>query len=616
MLNELHDLARSLKAAQVSMCSWHNYFTSCPKTLATYHLFLDSSGLVTDLEPIKDRERIVLIRKWDVPGQGTSFPAFNVLPLFEPRTESDKKAAVDLRKEIVSKSPPTCDEIKQRIDAMCAASNSLWVKKEPSRITKCLTLIPNEVAKMLGSPLDEFRSITELIARVRKLTAESLHSRLGAIVIDKIVETPSAAAEWFDLLFFHSGKKPAKSSLIAEVSDRSMYPYPATHERVQAWMNSRFQDDKQQADTEGGQSALADDIFAMPAIGLDETFPSVRVQSAIGDVKLRAMSSEHLCQRRYGFADAQSCRVGQPSRREMKTALEWIAHPDRREKTWCDVSSLTGVKGVLFAYPSELVETELAGMIVGIDAESDPDGARFEACAARVTASLTELVRKQPHEALTTEVRVFVLTKPDGFRTKVLSSGRYSVERLLASANEWMACCRNRPPILIRQFGAQKDDKPNWAEPFIPYPAEVVSCLNTAWARAGTHAEQVPGFGIGDGLGLLLEDGVVLKAIATRALRTLITNSLSLVLALGQAHRQGLVHPMGKKYGKQALLLPSIFGLFLAKLGRLKGDYMKGPPFLVGLLWMNPWLPVNLFLLRKPPDQKLLAPRLMARVPL
>lgn len=56
------------------------------------------------------------------------------------------------------------------------------------------------------------------------------------------------------------------------------------------------------------------------------------------------------------------------------------------------------------------------------------------------------------------------------------------------------------------------------------------------------------------------------------------------MLALGQAQQQGLVHPMGKKYGKQALLLPSIFGLLLAKLGRLKGDYMKGPPFLVGRL--------------------------------
>jgi hypothetical protein len=30
--------------------------------------------------------------------------------------------------------------------------------------------------------------------------------------------------------------------------------------------------------------------------------------------------------------------------------------------------------------------------------------------------------------------------------------------------------------------------------------------------------------------------------------------------------------------------LTSIFGLLLAKLGRLKGDYMKGPPFLVGRL--------------------------------
>jgi hypothetical protein len=85
-------------------------------------------------------------------------------------------------------------------------------------------------------------------------------------------------------------------------------------------------------------------------------------------------------------------------------------------------------------------------------------------------------------------------------------------------------------------------------------------------------------------LGLLLERGPVLHAIAARAVRTLVANSLSLVLALGWSHAQGLVHPMGKKYGKHALLVPSIFGLLLAKLGRLKGEYMKGPPFLVGRL--------------------------------
>jgi hypothetical protein len=82
----------------------------------------------------------------------------------------------------------------------------------------------------------------------------------------------------------------------------------------------------------------------------------------------------------------------------------------------------------------------------------------------------------------------------------------------------------------------------------------------------------------------LLERAQVLHAIATRAIRTILTNSLSLVLALGQAHQQGLAHSMGRKYSKQAIVLPSIFGLLLAKLGRLKGDYMKGPPFLVGRL--------------------------------
>ena len=594
MLNELHDLAKSLKAAQVSMSSWHNYFTSCPKGPATYYLFVDPLGQVTDLEPIRDRERIVSIRKWDIPGQGTSFPAFNVLPLFEPKTETDKKAAGDLRKVIVSKSPPSRDEIKQRLEAIHAASNSLWMKKEPLRITKCLTLIPNDVAKMLGTAPKEFSSITDLIARVSKLTVKSLHARLVTIVIGKIVETPSAAADWFDVLFFHSGKKATKLSLIAELSDRSAFAYPANHERVQGWMNSRFQEDKLPDDNEGGQSIAADytdDVFAMPAIGLDETFPSVRFQSAIGDVKLRAMSSEHPCQRRYGFADSQSCRVGQVSRDEMKTALEWIGDADRRGKTWSDVSSLTGKKGVLFAYPSQLVESELAGLaglIVGLDDRVDRDGAKFEQCARRVTTSLTELVRKQPHEAPTTEIRVFVLTKPDGFRTKVLSSGRYSVERLLMSANEWMACCRNVPSIWIRQCGEKKGDKPCWVEPFIPYPAEVVICLNTAWERAGTHAQPVPGFGIGDGLGLLLEDGVVLKAIATRAIRTLVPNSLSLVLALGFLRSQDIKELIKKRHPalahKQSRLLPSIFGLLLAKLGRLKGKYMKGPPFLVGRL--------------------------------
>jgi hypothetical protein len=318
----------------------------------------------------------------------------------------------------------------------------------------------------------------------------------------------------------------------------------------------------------------------MPAVRLDDAFPAVRLP-VLGNVILRSMSSESPCQRRYGLADSDSCRVGQVSRQKMKNALEWIGSPDRRDRTWCDVSALAGVRTVLFAYPSKEPEIapELAGMIGGGDDQDDPS-AQFEACALRVTASLTALA----HEAPTTEVRVFVLAKPDGFRTKVLHSRRYAVGRLLESAEQWKIGCSNLPALKIRRFGEHGGDKPFWADPLVPFPGEVIWCLGTAWERSGTHAEAVPGFGIGDGLTLLLERGVALRVTVVRAVRALLSNSASLLLALGQAHHQGLAHSIRKSNAKQALLLPSVIGLLLWKLGREKGDYMKSPAFLVGRL--------------------------------
>lgn len=594
MLNELHDLAQSLKAVDVAVDSWHRHFTNCPKAV-TYHALLDQNGDLVSLEPIRERERIERLRKWEV-GAGFSYPAFNVPPLLVASTARIKERMAAFKKAITGKKPPDAEWVQCRLQRIGLLSVSGWRtnaradkgRDEWDKVQKCLTTIPQKLRTILGEPPKSCRAIGELIERSQKSSADKFFNQLRGWLERQIQADPANAGEWFDLLFLHGAKKAVKACLVLEVSDRSAFDSPANHKNVQAWINQclhahdavEVKPKRQRATV-----SLSQDAYAGTAERLSDKFPMVNLP-VLGKVNLRAMHKDSQCQFRYGVAESESFPVGMPTRQAMKDALQWIGDLGRRNKTWCDVSSLNGKKGLLFAYPSRLPEVapELAGLIVGFLDDADPDGARFEACAARVTTSLTELVRKQPHESPTTEIRVFVLTKPDGFRTKVLNSGRYSVERLLNSANEWMACGRNVPSLLIRQFGANKGDKPIWSEPFIPYPVEVVSCLNTAWERAGTHAEQVPGFGIGDGLGLLLEDGVVLKAIATRALRTLITNSLSLVLALGHAHRQGLVHPMGKKYEKQAILLPSIFGLLLAKLGRLKGDYMKGPPFLVGRL--------------------------------
>jgi hypothetical protein len=238
---------------------------------------------------------------------------------------------------------------------------------------------------------------------------------------------------------------------------------------------------------------------------------------------------------------------------------------------------------MLIAYPSELPSQtpELAGLFCGVEEKlSDPDGSLFETCARRVIRTL----EGRPSDLDEDDLHVIILTKPDGFRTKVLHSSRYTLQHLLDSAEEWQAFCRDSPPIEIPQFDLKKGDKPVRNHPLTPFPAEVVWCLNTTWQQMGMRAETTFGLQVSDALSLLLADGPVLRTVATRAVQLVTRNSLSLLLAIGQAIHQGKVHRMTKGYSKQALLLPRILTLLLRKLGSEKGTYMKSPPYLIGRL--------------------------------
>jgi hypothetical protein len=75
-----------------------------------------------------------------------------------------------------------------------------------------------------------------------------------------------------------------------------------------------------------------------------------------------------------------------------------------------------------------------------------------------------------------------------------------------------------------------------------------------------------------------------LRAVAAEGLRQALANATPLILALGQAHQLGRVHRIGPRYCKQALLLPSVLGLLLAKSGSWKGEYMLKNTYLIGRL--------------------------------
>ena len=405
------------------------------------------------------------------------------------------------------------------------ASRSLWINKEATRINKCLTTHAAALGVKLGPTPTEYRAIEELIARSSRLSADLLHEQLTALLTGEIARSPTTASDFFDLLFFHTGKTAKKASVVLDICDWAQFAYPASHGAVQSWMNNQLSSPATSHSPTIGASELTDaDAYANQAAGISDAFPAARLP-ILGNVILRAMSSESPCQRRYGIADSESCRVGQISRQRMKNALEWIGHPDRRQRTWSDVSSLSGAASALFAYPTKQSERipELAGLIVGLDSEEDPDGSRFEVCAEHVVQALQGTAKES-----SAEVRLFVLAKPDGFRTKVVQSERYSVSRLLSCAESWQLAARNIPYLRIRRFGPEKGDKPYWASPLTPFPAEVVACLNTIWERAGTHAVQVRDFDIGDALALLLEAGDNLRSIANRSLQRLIAGACGL----------------------------------------------------------------------------------------
>ena len=588
MLNELRDLARSLDKDKIEQTSIQKYFRACPsitkkdgktRKSMTFQLSINENGDLTDIQEVPISQ-VTTLRKWER-SNGESFPAFNIPSLFKPTEEETTSLIKELKKEIKDGE----EVISSDIDKILASCINAWTaikkkKSESDRVGNCLDRVVSvEVEPQLGNVPDEYYSIKELCIRVKKMTAPLLHDQLKNILLSKLLDTPDS--RFVDILF-----GTAKSQIVLELSDWAQkdYKYQASHREVQKWMNLRFLENEEKELKDEPEGI---DAFGESSAGENQKFPEIRLKNALGKVIMRAMNRESPCQTRYGMIDAASFPAGNKVRKEMKKALEWLSDPVRQGKTWCDISNnivdLSKKQNrnrriVLFSYPTEMPELapELAGLFGGADNNAtDYEGVRFSAIAERVTSTLQGIAKGRPD----VEVRIFVLAKMDKARTKVLVSKGYTAEHAVRSAEQWQAGCRNIPNINIRQF---EDKMPVWKECLVPFPAEVVWCLNTAWRRQGTYAERVHGLSINDALSLLLDEGNEAIRLSQRAIDAIVRNCVSLILAMGQANASGRVFKINKKYEKQALLLPSILGLLLYKNGIEKGGFMNASAYLVG----------------------------------
>lgn len=573
MLNELRCLALSLEKAGVVQEDLHPSFKPCPKGGLSFWLYLDSDGSIQDIALIAT-ENITKVRKWEK-ANGVSFPAFNVPPLFKPDGDEDKEKIKATKKLLQKGSQVDISELKTII----SQSKSLWSGSIIKKINDCLSKPVQEVKGLLGIVPDSVLSIQELCRRTGLLSAGKLCTQLETIFLKKFVDAPALAPNILEALFFYAGKSIKNFQVLLEIKDWSSngYEYPANHQKVQKWMNKRFLEN---SESKKGTVPEGCDAYGENSVGLEEKFPPVRL-AVLGNVILRAMNKESPCQARYGMIESDSFPAGNKVRMEMKSALEWLSKEELKGKTWCDLSKNIDKSALLFAYPTEMPESppELAGLFGSADEDGAyPDGATFSAIAKRVTGTLKGRTAGRPAN----EVQIFVLSKMDKARTKVLVSRRYTAEHTIEAADNWQSGCQNIPPIKIRQFGEKMGDKPVCADCLIPFPAELVWCLNTAWRRQGTYAEAVHGFTINDALSILLDDTVEAQRLAGRAIDSIVRNSTPLLLAVRQENIFGKVFKVNQKYAKQPPLLPSILGLLLYKIRYKKGGFMNAPAFLVG----------------------------------
>lgn len=571
MLNELFELSQSMRGIETEVPS--RDLVECRTSGSTIRVFLDHTGCISRLEPETDRERLRKTLKYFKGENGVSFPAFNVPPLYEHKSGEVSGLLKRITKISANGGYLEKETFEAELLSLCQSSKKSWSPNKAEQIDKCVKSLAKELESIIRPIPVEFCALAELCHRAELLDANSLHSHLTEALIKAAFDDAGHAKFWIDRLFSSSGKQAQDFQVILEIPDWK--DYPASHEKVQVWLRKKLFER-----SSGLENTHMVDAFGKPTMGTDQKLPTVRL-SVLVDVRLRAMSDESPCQFRYGRAESRSFPIGQASRDEMERSLRWLGDPIRKGKTWQDVSDACGYdRGMLFVYPSELLldPPELAGLFA-TEETGEKGGAKFEASAARVTPALEGIVRTHPDA----QIRVFVLAKPDGYRTKVLVSRNYDARHIITAAQAWQEGCRNIPLVSLN-IGTR--DKPTWIAPLILFPAEAVKCLNTVWLQSGTRTKPVHRLGMGDGIGLLMETGQKSRAIVNHALQLAVYNVAPLLLALGQAdHKRDGSFGWNKdtaKYAKHASLLPSLLGLLLYKLNYTKGGYMSSAPFLVG----------------------------------
>ncbi len=546
MLNELRLIAEALRRCQQTVPREYPYLRSMPNAV-TYVLRVGQGGTVVSCEERSPEQiRNAALKRIESGGGGTSFPGFNF----------------------------------RRFTAKGKVDTTFW---------KCWREFPENLKGCFSNCPPEFRAFEELVRRCvkRSVTEDQIRDSIDHAFKIAHKEGKLSRRGWKQFQDLADRQKGKPISVFLEVNDSSSFDWPVATPKTIAFINERLLERKgdesfatggKGAEKKSGQDAYGD------SGDIQTRFPEAGLP-VIGKVVLFSMTSDSPCQSRYGAVESGLFPVVKPTATAMKNALAWMTSPAKKGRTWSDVPGQKLVirngrrrrqNDLLISYCEAQPESEGTFARFFGDLNRQVATETFELACQSVIAALNGI----PQRRMDSAVRVVVLAKADQGRTKVVLSESYTVQAIEAAAQWWSLASQNIPQaalLLPIEQGKPAQGRP----PTIPFPGQVVRCLNKEWVQEASRSEELHGCSLVDVHQLMIwHDAETARKLLELAVRRF----MPLISAIRHGQHRGKEIDIPVMAREDTLTAVCVLGILLLAFQRRKEEYMSASPFQIGHL--------------------------------
>jgi len=397
---------------------------------------------------------------------------------------------------------------------------------------------------------------------------------IAKVLAEKVGKSPSSLSAFNDLnertallcfkdvqdkVSVHAGelKKFLLAFEVAETDKKCV-----CHPDCYSWLNKKLLE----PEFVSRKEATGVDAYGVPLVGNeDQPMPVVNLP-CLGLTKLRAMNVDCPAFEKYGKSGGDTFVVSTTLRQKFKNALEYITATEEGHKGYGSTWSAIDVgdeSGLFIAYPTSMpdVPMDLHEWNVKLDEELG-----FKASTSKVIDSL----RRIKEIDTTAVINTFALLPNQQSSKRVSMTGQYSIDRLIASIEDWDKGIDNTPEVrgykaAVLPFQLSKDSRKEWRRDL----------------QFKLHAN---GLTASECFELFLGSPHSQNKVAQKGIRLYGRRWKNFAMApVPEQTKKGIFGIPGIFWNKHNRF-PATLGILLHKSGVDKMDYVKSYPFLCGQL--------------------------------